>query len=280
MATQIQARPVSRKGAGATKRRRGASARNKNSAALTKFFVPLFFIASILFCLAFLLFISYRTVTASAFFDVKTIEVRGTSRLNKDDIERIVSRQSEKAGVWNTDLRRIREDLEKLTLVKSAVVSRVLPDGLRVSITERAPRAVVRVNAADYWADDDAVILGIIGKTEERPPFYMQGWNEERTEKAVKDNQERVKIYLKMVAEWQNFELAKRVSAVNLADLQTPQAFVPDSGETVTISLPRDNFGKRLQTGLERIAGRGKEVKSIDMSGTQPVLGFRDKQNS
>jgi hypothetical protein len=277
MATQTRKRPVSGKTAGAAKRRRGASSRNRNSAALTNFFVPLFFIVSILFCLGFLLFISYRTVTASAFFDVKTIDVRGTSRLQKADIEKTVSRQIDKSGVWNADLRQIREDLEKLTLVKSAVVSRVLPDGLRVSITERAPRAVVRINSGDYWFDDDAVNLGAVQKTDERPPFFMHGWNEDRTGKATKDNQERVKIYSKMLDEWQSFELGKRVSAVNLTDLQTPLALVPDSGETVTLFLPRENFGKRLQRGLEIAVGRGKELESVDLRNQKEVLVFRVK---
>ena len=274
--TQTRKRPARRSPATA-KRKRATTQRGKNSALLTNFFVPLFFIATILFCFGFLMFVGYRTVTASAFFDVKTIEIDGTTRLVKTDIERIVSRHSEKAGVWNADLRHIREDIEKLTLVKSAVVSRRLPDGLQVTVNERAPRAVVRVNAGDYWADDDAVILGAVQKAEERPPFFMQGWNEDRTDKAAKDNQERVKIYVKMLAEWQSFELAKRVSAVNLADLQTPQALVPDSGETVTISLPRENFGKRLQKGLEIVAGRGKDIAGVNLSTQREVLEFRAK---
>jgi cell division septal protein FtsQ len=142
MATTIQTRkrPAARR-ASAAKKQRGTTSRNKNSAILTNFFVPLFFIVSILFCLGFLTFIGYRTVTASAFFDVKTIEIEGVTRLPKNDIEKIVSRHSERAGVWNANLRQIREDIEKLTLVKSAVVSRRLPDGLRVVITSafRAP---------------------------------------------------------------------------------------------------------------------------------------------
>lgn len=222
----------------------------------------------------------YRTATASAFFDVKTIDVRGVARLEKADIERIVNRQTAKSGVWNADLAQVKADVERLTLVKSAVVSRVLPDGLRVSITERAARAVVHLNSGDFWADDDAVIFGAVQKNEERPPFNLIGWDESKTEKAAKDNRERVKIYLKMLDEWQSFELAKRVHTVDLADLQEPQAIVQDSGETVAIILPRENYGKRLQNGLERIAGKGKEVKSIDVTGTQPSLGFREKQNS
>ncbi|MDQ6786241.1 MAG: FtsQ-type POTRA domain-containing protein [Acidobacteriota bacterium] len=268
MATQTRKRTV--RSRTATKKRG-----RKSSGNLVNFFVLLFFVVAILFCLSFLTFMGYRTVTASAFFDVKSIDVRGTYRLSKDEVEKIASRQAEKSGVWNADLKKIREDVEKLTLVKSAVVSRILPDGLRVSINERVPRAVVRIGGGDYWADDDAVILGSVQKSETRPPFVMQGWDENKTDKAAKDNRERVKVYLKMLDEWQNFELAKRVNAVDLSDLQEPQAMVQDSGEPVTIILPRENLGKRLQTGLERIAGRGKEIKSIDLSNQKEVLGFR-----
>lgn len=278
MATQTRKRTVR---SGAAKRRRATSGRKSGAGNLGNLFVPLVFIVAILFCIGFLSFMGYRTVTASAFFDVKKIDVRGITRIQKDDIEKIVSRQTEKSGVWNADLALIKADVEKLTLVKSAVVSRVLPDGLRVNITERAARAVVHLNnGGDFWADDDAVIFGAVQKTEPRPPFSLTGWDESKNERAAKDNQERVKIYLKMLDDWQNFDLAKRVITVDLKDLQEPQAIVQDSGEQVAIILPRDNYGKRLQNGLERIAGKGRDVKSIDVTGTQPSLGFREKQNS
>ncbi len=217
----------------------------------------------------------YRTVTAMAFFDVKAVDVRGTNKIQKEDIEKIVRASAEKSGVWKVNLDDIRKTIEKFTLVKSVVVSRVLPDGIRVNINERIPRAIVHLNSGDFWADDDAIILGAVGKNDERPPFIMKGWNEDKTDKAVKDNQERVKMYLKMLDEWQNFELAKRVDSVDLTDLQEPQVNVQDSGETVTIILSKDNFGKRLQTGLEKIAGKGKDVKSIDLSSQKETLGFR-----
>jgi len=219
----------------------------------------------------------YRTVTASAFFDVKKIEVRGASRASKDDIERIARSYTEKSGVWNTDLKAIKDDVEKITLIKTAVVSRVLPDGLRVNVAERAPRAVVRLNAGDFWVDDDAVLIGEVGKDEARPPFVLRGWDEAKNDKAAKDNRERVKIYGKMITEWQDYELAKRVSAVNLADLREPQAIVQDSGETVTIILANENYKNRLKSGLEKIAGRGREVKSIDVSSSSERLAFREK---
>jgi len=261
----------------ARKTRRTSVNQKKGSGALTNFFVPLFFIVGILFCLGFLSFIGYRTVTASAFFDVKKIEVRGTNRASKDDIERIVRSYSEKSGVWNADLKAMKNDVEKINLVKTVVVSRVLPDSVRVNVTERMPKAIVRTEAGDFWADDDARILGEVGKDETRPPFVLRGWDEAKNDKAAKDNRERVKIYLKMLTEWQDYELSKRVSAVNLADLREPQAIVQDSGETVTIILANENYKNRLKSGLEKIAGRGREVKSIDVSSSSERLAFRDK---
>ncbi len=219
----------------------------------------------------------YRTVTASAFFDVKTVDIRGVSLASKNDIERIVSRETNRSGVWNADLNEIKSDVEKLPYVKSVVVSRVLPDGLRVSIKERVPRVVVRFDSGDYWVDDEAVILNSVGKTEERPPFVMRGWDESKSDKSGKENLERVKMYLKMLDEWQSFDLAKRVSVVNLTSLREPQAIVEDSGETVAIILPNENFANRLKFGLEKIANRGKEIKSIDVNNVQGILGFREK---
>ena len=94
--------------------------------AAASFLVPLVFIVGILFCLGFLMFMGYRTVTASAFFDVKKIDIRGVNRVSKEEIEKIVSQRSEKSGVWNANLTAIKDDVEKLMQVKSAVVARVL----------------------------------------------------------------------------------------------------------------------------------------------------------
>ena len=114
----------------------------------------------------------------------KQIDVRGVSRVSKDDIEKIVSRQTEKSGVWNADLVTIREDIEKITQVKSAVVSRVLPDGLRVNLIEREPRAVVRLERGDLWADDGAVLFDLVGKNDDAPAVCDEGLGRKQNRKS------------------------------------------------------------------------------------------------
>ena len=214
----------------------------------------------------------YRTVTASEFFDVKKIDVRGTLHASKSDIEKIVSAQTEKSGVWNADLKEIKDKVERLDFVKTAAVSRVLPDGVRVNVVERVPKAVVRLSGTDYWADDETVILAQVDKTEARPPFALRGWDESKTDKAVKENQLRVKMYQKMLEEWKTFDLAKRVKEVNLTDLDKPKAIIEDSGMNVFISLGKDDFGKSLQKGIEFIASKGATYEGIELVGQNTRL--------
>lgn len=252
-----------------------------NASRLANFILPLFFIVGILFCLGFLSVMGYRTVTASSFFDVKTVDVRGVTRAPKDDIERIVKMQTNKSGAWNADLKDIKTDVEKLAFVRSAVVSRVLPDGVRVDVSERVPCVVIRLKSGNFWTDEDSVLLGAVKEDEKQPPFILRGWDESKSEKAAKDNQERVKIYLKMLNEWQDYDLAKRVSEVDLTDPQNPEIHVPDSGKEIELSLGRENFGKRLRAALEGLTGKGGTVESAISNGQSVVITkYRDTEQS
>jgi cell division septal protein FtsQ len=270
--TTLKSKPA----ATAPKRRRtakpGVRRTSKSGGNFANFFVPLFLIFCILFCLGFLGFMGYRTVTASEFFDVKKIDVRGVTHASKSDIEKIVSAQTEKSGVWNADLKEIKDKVERLDFVKTAAVSRVLPDGVRVNVVERVPKAVVRLSGADYWTDDESNILAQVSKTEDRPPFVLRGWDESKTDKAVKENQLRVKMYQKMLEEWKTFDLAKRVKEVNLTDLDKPKAIIEDSGMSVFISLGKDDFGKSLQKGIEFIASKGATYEGIELVGQNTRL--------
>src|SRR5690606_19199188 len=128
---------------------------------------------------------------------------------------------------------------------------------------ERVPKAVVRLSSGDFWADEDGTLIAQVSKSQTLPPFVMRGWDESKSDKAIKENQQRVKMYQKMLEEWKTFELDKRVKSVDMTNLNEPKAMVEDSGETVEIVLAKDGFGKKLQFGLENIAGKGKQFLGI-----------------
>lgn len=261
---------------GTTKRRATTAARkSKSPSRLVNILVPLVFMGAILTCLGFILLMGYRTVTASSFFDAKTIEIEGNSRVSKDDIEKIVRSEVSKNGVWNAELEQIKGSLEKLSYVKTAVVSRVLPNGIQIRVDERIPRAIVRLDSGDYWVDEEAAILGAVGKNDARQ-FAMRGWDETKSEKAQKDNQNRVQLYIQLKNEWQDAGIAKRVSSVDLADMQDVQATIEESGATIPVSLGKDDFNRRLQKALEVAEGKGNALESLISNGSNVIAKYKN----
>ena len=84
-------------------------------------------------------FTAYQAASAASFFQLRNIEVQGESRASANDMEALVKREVTKTGVWQADLSELSAKLERLPWVRRAVVSRVLPDGIRVRVLERQP---------------------------------------------------------------------------------------------------------------------------------------------
>lgn len=282
MRTQIKRKSVNSKTPRNIKRR-GTPVKRKGSdtsSRLGGFFLPLFLSLCLLICLAALGMLGYQSVTASTFFNVKSIEVRGVERASKDDISRIVASSTEKSGSWKADLLEIKAKVEKIAFVKNAAVSRVLPNGIRVNVTERVPSAIVRLSNGDFLVDSEGNILAPVTAKEAKLPITMFGWDESKTEKAVKDNLERLKMYQKMMAEWQDFDLVKRVTSVDLTDLREPKAVAQDSGMPVSIALGKDSFGEHLRKGISAIAGKGITFDAVNLVGQNMILSSRQTQEA
>src|SRR5207248_2126787 len=111
----------------------------------SRFVVPLAISGVMLAALGLVVAFGYRTATASEFFKLKTIDVRGNDRTAADDIRKAVTTSAAQTGVWNADLGDIRTKIERFPFVRSAAVSMQLPAGIRVNVVERIPAAIVRL---------------------------------------------------------------------------------------------------------------------------------------
>lgn len=234
--------------------------------------VPLAISGFVVICLAMIIGLTYGTVTASDFFDLRSIEVRGVDRASRSDIEKIVRANVDRPGVWNADLLDIKQKIENVTFVKTASVARDLPSGITVKVNERIPIAIVRIDGSEFLADAEGNILSPVEKPERDLPFTMLGWDEAKSERAGKENLERLKMYQKMVADWRDYDLAKRVKSVDLADLREPRAILEDSGYPVSIMVGRDDFGKQLSSGIKAIVGKGNMFEGVNLVGQNMVL--------
>lgn len=240
--------------------------------------VPLILSCGLIVALGVIVALTYSTATASSFFKLGFVEVQGVSRASQTDIEKIVKSNAERTGVWNADLLEIKQKIERVTFVKDAAVSRELPNGIRVRVNERVPVAIVRLKSGDFLTDGEGTVLAPADPKEKVLPFAMIGWNEEKSEKAGKENLDRLKMYQKMIAEWKDYDLASRVKLVDLADMREPKATLEDSGLPITIMLGRENFGQQLSTGIKAIVGKGNMFEGVNLVGQNLVLVPRKQQ--
>jgi len=180
--------------------------------------------------------------------------------------------------VWNADLADLRQKIEKFPFIKSAAVSRNLPAGIRVNIVERVPAAVVDLSSGKYLVDVEGTVLTAVKTNEKDFPIVLQGWDESKTEKAGPDNVARLKVYKKMLDEWNQFDLTKRVKEVNLANPRAPVAMVEDSGHAIAVTLAKDSLGNSLKTALDALTGKGAKVKSVNAGGISPIIQYMDFQ--
>jgi cell division protein FtsQ len=225
------------------------------------------------------LFVGYRVAASASLFQVRRVDVTGTARISAAEIESLTRRAVAKTGVWSADLSALSIELQRLPGVRRAVVSRVLPDGLRVRVTERIPVAVVRTAAGHFlWVDEEGVALGEMKNTDSIPSFFIRGWNEDGTEEARKDNAEKVQKYLEVAREWAALGLSERVSEVNLLELKDVRAQLAGNDSQIEVRLGGEELGDRLKQALEQLDNyrhtlRGSSIIHIDSQSGRIVFG-------
>lgn len=244
-------------------------------------YLPFFGKVAVAVVLGLLVFAGYRAAASATFFQMRHIEIKGTARASADQVQQVVRRELAQSGVWRADLTAVSAQLERLPWVRTAVVSRLLPDGIRVRITERVQRAVIRTAAGRLlWIDDDAVVLGEMSPTDQMPTFFLRGWSEENSETARLDNRERVQKYLEVQHEWDAAGLSERVSEVNLIDVRDVRAQLAGDDSQIEIRLGSKEPGPRLKKALsvldaQRDTPRGGLISYVDLSqGKRAVVGF------
>ena len=226
------------------------------------------------------LIVGYRAAASAALFQVRTIDVSGASRTSAEEIQGLTRRAVARTGVWRADLSAISAELSRLPGVRRAVVTRVLPDRLRVRITERTPVAVIRTSAGHFvWVDDDGVMLGEMKPEDPMPKFFIRGWNEETDEDARVENVERIKKYFELVREWDAATLSPRVSEVTLSDLRDVRAQLAGADSQVEVRLGSQDPGPRLQIALQALdtykqTPRGASISYVDLQTGRVVIGF------
>jgi cell division protein FtsQ len=244
-------------------------------------YVPLALRIGVIAIIALIAFVGYRAAASASFFQVRTIETRGASRASAEEIKNVVRRDVGETGVWQADLQELSKHLERLPWVRTAIVTRVLPDGIRVRITEREPKAVVRTSAGRFmWVDDDAVYLGEMAPTDQMPAFFLRGWNEDDSTAAQTENRQRVAKFLELQRDWSAQGVSERVSEANLLDLRDVRVQLAGDDSQIEVRLGSQEQSARLSKALtvldaQRQTARGPLISYIDLTqGKRAIVGL------
>lgn len=244
-------------------------------------YVPLALRIGVIAIVLLIAFVGYRAAASAGFFQIRNIETRGAARASVDEIKNVVRRDVAETGVWRADLNELSKHLERLPWVRTAIVSRVLPDGVRVRITEREPKAVVRTAAGRFiWVDDDAVYLGEMLPADQMPAFFLRGWNEEESSAAQLENRGRVSKFLELQRDWSAQGISERVSEVNLQDLRDVRLQLAGDDSQIEVRLGSQEQSARLGKALtvldaQRQTARGPLISYIDLTqGKRAIVGL------
>jgi hypothetical protein len=156
----------------------------------------------------------------------------------------------------------------------------VLPDGLRVRVTEREPRVIVRNREGKLvWADDDGVMLGAAIPGDD--DFFFRGLDESNGEQSRRDNRARMGVALELKGDWEKSGLSKRVSEADLSDLRDVRVHLAGDDAGVQVVLGGQEYANRFRQALEKLdqLGRVQDGKCVTYvvvtNGRNAAFGYR-----
>lgn len=198
---------------------------------------------------------AYRTFATSSFFTLRNVDLRGDVRAPREELITSLY-QNTARGLWWTDLDDLREKLRQHPWVRDAEVVRVLPDTLRVTISEREPYTLARLsNGALVWVDLEGVILveqgAFKGAAEiDRGLPLLSGLLEAQDEPSREANRKQVGTYQTIVQELEQGQpsLLERVDEIHLDKLDSVDLQI--TGRRLKVTTTLDHIYDQLRKAL------------------------------
>lgn len=222
----------------------------------------------------------------SKVFALGPVEIAGNDRVPVREIERTV-RQSVTGSLLTTSLVEIKNNLEMLTWVKTAQITRVLPNTVRIRIEERKPLLLAQIDGKDdfAWMDEDGTVLGgydVVKDQKDLPPITL-GFTADRSEKGRAENRDRIDTYKKLM--WAlDSGTPKYSERLESIDLTHPEdVTVHLSQSKVMVHLGNEEYRGRIVRAVEvlDIVQRRDAAALEKLHITDPrILQFADRISS
>lgn len=194
---------------------------------------------------------------------IDRIVVRGNDRLSKGEVLAVLNGLQGESLVW-TNLDGWRKRLLASPWVLDAALRRSLPATVEVTVLERQPVSIARLNGEMYLVDDHGALIDQYG------PQYadldlpiVDGLAAPPSGDGSMTDQARAELATRVIAALQaKPDIAKRLSQVDVSDLHNVSVIL--SGDPAVIQLGDDQFLRRLESYLDLAAALRERVPDID----------------
>ena len=204
------------------------------------------------------------------------IQILGNSEVTKAELLSVFGGDMGR-NVFFVPLSERRGELERLPWVETATVMRLLPDQLRVSVTERTPVAFVRTGNEIGLVDHDGVLLTMAPATMAAKHYSFPVVTGVEADDPPSTRAARMKIYQRFITELDSSgeSLSSQLSEVDLSDPEDVRALVPSEGTELLLHLGDQDFLTRWRNYQQHLAewkAQYPRLASIDLRYERQVV--------
>jgi cell division protein FtsQ len=182
------------------------------------------------------------------------IQITGAEHLTREQVVSVFGADLER-NIFRVSLAERQEDLERLPWVAHATVMRLLPDVLRVQITERTPVAFVRQGSQIGLVDGSGVLLDMPPDAAGDPHYSFPVLTGLSVDQAMPDRAERMEVYQQFLRDLDSTgrHLTDSVSEVDVTDPEDVKALVTSGSSDILVHFGQEQFLKRYQEFEEHL---------------------------
>jgi len=199
-------------------------------------------------------------------FQLHAVELQGGKYLARTDVEEVFFSDRDHS-VYQIPLEQRRLAVEQLPWVRSAVVSRILPDQIRVSVEERIPVAFLWTRKGVALLDAEGVILDSPPETAFTFPVVRGLSDRERADQRRAKMRRFMSLMDGVRQDGASLE-EEAISEVDLADAEDLRVVATDDAGAVQLHLGQEKFRDRYGVYARHIRQwrqQFRQIQSIDL---------------
>ena len=176
------------------------------------------------------------------------IEIQGNEHLTRGQILNVFGADLER-NIFKVPLAERRADLERLPWVAHATVMRLLPNHLRIAVTERVPVAFVRQGTQLGLVDAHGVLLDMPAETAGDPHYSFPVLTGLSGEDPLSTRAARMAVYAKFMQDLDSSgeKLSRNLSEVDVSNPEDVKALVASGGMDVLVHFGDEQFLERYR---------------------------------